>query len=487
MACQHRAWGPSLLLAGLTALAAQSPAMAQAISPQQFEALQAELRTLRAESQAARAAEAERAGRIDALQRQLNAAAGVTAAPEPTTIPPPAEPRVAAAAPRDPNRSFEIYGFAQADYIQDFNRVDPAWKATLRPSKIPTTDGAFGDDGQSIISVRQSRFGVQGSHEIAGRTLYAKFEFDLYGTGDDAGQTTFRLRHVYGSWGPLLAGQTNSVFMDIDTFPNTVDYWGPNGMVFVRNPQVRLTFGEGATKFAIAIEKPGNDIDVGNIRVVSPELGDAIRNSEKLPDLTANVRYTGDWGHVQLAGLLRKVSYDTVGTPDNEPKNSKLGWGLNATGNLKTWGKDVLHLGVVYGEGIASYMNDGGTDLGPKAVPGVQPPIAGGPLLPPGSLRGDVVPLLGVMAYYDHYWNDQWSSSIGWSIVDVDNTSFQSPDAFNSAQYASANLLWAPDSRILMGAELLWGNRKDFNGNKGDDTRIQFSFKYSFSSKDFFQ
>jgi hypothetical protein len=30
--------------------------------------------------------------------------------------------------------------------------------------------------------------------------------------------------------------------MDGDIFPNVVDYWGPAGMVFVRTPQIRLTF-----------------------------------------------------------------------------------------------------------------------------------------------------------------------------------------------------------------------------------------------------
>src|SRR5213078_4393085 len=60
-------------------------------------------------------------------------------------------------------KSFEVYGFAQADYVQDFKRVDPSWEATLRPSKIPTTDGAFGSDGQAILSIRQSRFGVRAS------------------------------------------------------------------------------------------------------------------------------------------------------------------------------------------------------------------------------------------------------------------------------------------------------------------------------------
>lgn len=39
--------------------------------------------------------------------------------------------------------SFEVYGFAQLDAIQDFNRVNPAWNATLRPSRIPTTEGQY--------------------------------------------------------------------------------------------------------------------------------------------------------------------------------------------------------------------------------------------------------------------------------------------------------------------------------------------------------
>jgi hypothetical protein len=393
----------------------------------------------------------------------------------------------AGAAQAQDGPKFEIYGFAQADYIQDFNRVDPDWDAALRPSKIPTTSGQFGDNGQSIFSVRQTRFGVQASQDIAGEPLFVKFEFDLFGVGDDAGQTTFRLRHAYGSWGPFLAGQTNSLFMDGDTFPNTVEYWGPNGMVFLRNPQVRFTYKTESGEFAVAIEKPGNDIDAGNIREVAPELGSNITGDEKWPDLTARFRYNGDWGHVQIAGILRNVGYETIGTPDNRPKNSKTGWGVNGSANIKTWEKDVLHLSAVYGEGIASYMNDGGTDLAPKgSFVGVSQPIVGAPP-PTVTLRGDVVPLLGLMIYYDHYWSDTFSSSIGWSMVDVDNTSFQSIDAFNKAQYASANVLWTPDKRILIGGELLWGEREDFNKNKGDDIRLQFTFKYSFSSNDFFK
>ena len=53
--------------------------------------------------------------------------------------------------------------------------------------------------------------------------------------------------------------------MDGDIFPNTIDYWGPTGMVFYRNVQFRWTPIAGDRELAIAIEDPGNDIDTGQI------------------------------------------------------------------------------------------------------------------------------------------------------------------------------------------------------------------------------
>ena len=380
--------------------------------------------------------------------------------------------------------SFELFGAAQADYIQDFNRVDPNWAAALRPSKIPTSPGAFGSDGQGIISVRQSKFGANVSQEIAGKPLEIKFDFDLFGSGANEGETTFHLQHFYGSWGPILAGRNDTLFMDGDLFPNTIDYWGPPGMVYLRNPQVRLTYKMGSHELAVAIEAPSNDVDPGAIRILDPELAANLRGDQKMPDFTAHYRYAGDWGHIQLAGILRRVGYETLGSTNNEPKGSKLGWGVNGTTNIKLFKKDVLHLGVVYGQGIASYMNDGGVDLAPIAqILPAQPTI---PPTPP-ALQPGVAPLLGITAFYDHYWSDKWSTSLGWSETHLDNTNFQEPTAFRSGQYASINLLFTPDSHLMMGTEFLWGQREDKDGAVGHDTRVQLSFKYSFTSKDFFK
>lgn len=382
-----------------------------------------------------------------------------------------AMPSMAAAETTESEKSFEVYGFGQVDYIQDFNRVDPAWADTLRPSKIPTIDGQFGSDGQSIMSARQSRLGVQSTLPVGGSPLFVKFEFDLFGVGVDAGQTTIRPRHMYGQWGHWLGGQTNTLFMDGDAFPNVIDYWGPAGMVFLRNPQIRWTPLAGANSFAVAIERPSDDIDVGLIRDLDPTLGANIQSKEEAPDLTAQLRMTRGWGHIQLAGILRNIGYETLNTPGNEPKKSVTGWGADLTSNFKFGEKSKLILGVVYGEGIASYMNDGGTDLAPEASG--------------GRVRAKAVPLLGVIAYLDLYWSEYLSSSIGYSRTQVDNTNLQSTDAFHSGDYASANLLWYPGKNVMVGAEVLWGKREDNNGASGDDVRLQISAKYSFSSKDF--
>jgi len=385
----------------------------------------------------------------------------------------------APAGAEETGRSFEIYGFAQADYIQDISgRLDPDWDDAFRPSKI-CFDNACGGDGQASLSVKQSRFGVKGTMPTGSGTapLSFKFEFDLFGVGADAGQTTFRLRHAYGEWGSILAGQTNSLFMDIDVFPNTIDYWGPSGMVFYRNVQIRWTpYRTDNSHFAIAIERPGNDIDSGNLRLIEGLEGVEVQNDEELPDLTAQYRYGGDWGHVQVGGILRKVGYElrAEDSDDEWTQGSEMGWGLNLSSVINLLEKDAIRLQVVYGEGIASYMNDGGMDLAPS-VEFTDESVT--------DVQAEAIALTGALAYYDHWWSDKWSSSIGYSITKVDNTNFQDPGAFSKIDYASGNLLYYPADNLMVGAELMWGERKNNNDDTEDNFRFQFTVKYNFGIK----
>jgi hypothetical protein len=371
--------------------------------------------------------------------------------------------------------SFEIYGMAMLDYIQDFKRVDPDWSAALRPSKIPTVSGQFGSDGEAIISVRQSRFGIKGSTPLdGGDELTFKFDFDLFGVGDNAGQTTMRLQNIYAEWRQLLAGQTETGFMDLSIFPDSIEYWGPPGMAFVRSPQLRLTPIRGPDTFTIGIERPNNDIDAGQIREIDPGIAGNLHADNRMPDLTSHYR---DWGHVQVSGILRYLGFETLNTPGNAPTGHEVGWGVNLTSNIKSVGDDLVHLGLAYGHGIASYMNDGGVDLAPTC----SIDALGTCLV--GTIKAKAAPLLGVTAFYDHYWMNGFSTSIGYSQTHLDNTNGQTPEAFQTGQYALINLLWRPVKNVMMGGEFQWGQRKDKDGQTGSDSRVQFSVQYKFSSK----
>src|SRR5882672_10472600 len=93
--------------------------------------------------------------------------------------------------------------------------------------------------------------------------LKTTFEFELFGTGVDAGQTTFRLRYAYAEFGKFGVGQYWSSFMDADVFPNSLEYWGPTGMVFFRNLQIRYMPIQGDNKLTFTLERPGASADGG--------------------------------------------------------------------------------------------------------------------------------------------------------------------------------------------------------------------------------
>ncbi len=60
----------------------------------------------------------------------------------------------------------------------------------------------------------------------------------------------------------------------------------------------------------------------------------------------------------------------------------------------------------------------------------------------------------------------------------MNNRSFQALTAFSSSQYYSLNFIWNPAGSLNVGAELLYGRNKTFDGNSANDTRIQFSVQY---------
>jgi len=379
---------------------------------------------------------------------------------------------------------FKIYGFAMTDIGYNANQIQPDWYDVVRPTKLPTIKNQYGTDGNAYFSVRQTRFGVQSGTKTALGELFTQFEFEMFGTGVDAGQTTIRLRHAYGELGQFGVGQYWSPFMDIDVFPNTVEYWGPNGMAFFRNVQFRWMPIKGDTRLTFALERPGASADAG-------EYGDRIELSGikarfPVPDLSAEYRSAHDWGYVELAGIVRYMKWEDqiVNTGEDDLSGDAIGWGLNLSSNLKLGKDNVVRLSVLYGAGVQNYMNDAPVDV---AIDGTG-----------DNAKGVAIPLFGAVAFLEHNWSEKFATAIGYSMLNIDNTDGQSYDAFKMGQYAIGNIIYYPVANVMMVAELQYGNRENFNNLEENETyptdylktadiiKVQFSFKYNFSHKMFF-
>ncbi len=394
-----------------------------------------------------------------------------SAGPEPAPKPTPAAAATTTQEPaaNESKTRVDLYGAAMLDTGYETKQSDPNWFDVMRPVKLPAYPNEFGGDGHWYAGVRQSRLGVRTYTPTGLGELKTIFEFELFGTGVDAGQTTFRLRHAWGELGQLGAGQTWSPYMDPDVFPNSIEYWGPNGMVFFRNVQLRWTpWQRGDSNAMIAIERPGASADQG-VYAGRIEL-QGVTARFPLPDLSGHVRVAKPWGHVQLAGIVRRMQWDDFSGSQYNLSGKATGWGVNASSNLK-FQKHVARLQVAYGHGVENYWNDAPVDVG------IQNNF-GNPVTP---VVGKALPILGIVGFLDLTWNEKFTSTVGYSYVDIKNSDAQAASAFKRGQYALANVLYYPTANLFLGPEVQWGKRENFSdGFTSDDVRIQFSVKYSF-------
>jgi DcaP outer membrane protein len=383
----------------------------------------------------------------------------------------PAQPSIAVEAKS--GASMEIYGFAMLDMGHNFTQIHPDWFDTLRVTKLPSFEDEFGKDNSTFSGVRQSRLGVRTTTPTNLGDLKTTFEFELFGTGVDSGQTTFRLRHAWGELGQFAAGQYWSPFTDPDAFPNSLEYWGPTGLAWYRNVQFRWTpVTKEHSSLMVALERPGASGDQG-VYADRIELQN-IKARFPIPDFSGAYKTTGNWGYARVAGQLRVIKWDDTLDDRFELSGDATGWGLNFSTNLNAGKKDVIRAAFVVGEGIQNSMNDSPVDIGIQNDPqNALTPIVGKPL-----------PITALSLFVDHSWSEKFTSAVGYSRQDIDNTDGQAATAFKTGQYALGNLLYSPVPGMMVGGELQWGRREMFKDPyKGDGLKLQFSFKYNFSYK----
>jgi len=352
----------------------------------------------------------------------------------------------------------KIGGYFKTDFIYDLKPAGNTDSFIPSSIPIPTAVGV----NNATVSVRPTRLSLDfrvPTTKIGDVRFY--IEGDLFGTN----ATTPRLRHAYAQARNVLIGQTFSNFMDPDGFPDTLDFQGPNGMVSVRNPQLR--YGHAltpSTTLYISVEKPSSDIIFKTPQFSS-------QPNAPSPDGAVRVRQEFERGHVQVAWLFRSIAAFLP----NGRTDSVFGWGVNTSLGFKTIGKDNVIFAVAAGHGISRYLQDtSGLGIDAEPASGV-------------STHLQATPAVGVETAYQHYWLKTLRSSVIYSYAGVNNTALFSsaaPTTYNHATYTGSNVIWNPYGNFNVGAEFLYGWAMEQNGLKANAPRIQFSAKYSFVKVD---
>jgi hypothetical protein len=349
-------------------------------------------------------------------------------------------------------------GSARLDTIYDFE--DNGNPNQFIPSSIPV-DGQPGADGgeRSQIHTKGTRISFETRRPVGEEgTLRIYNENDFFDNSTSSSMS-FRVRHFYGQAWNLTIGQTFSAFMNIDSWPDVLDYAGPNALMNRRQPQIRFSppiyEGVGEMHLLFSLEQPDSDLNLGATGV--PAGADIV---SRVPDGVVGWRWEGSVGHVQLASLFRSIGYEV----DNGPDDSVFGWGASASGAFNVFKKDKLFWQVAYGEGMARYVNDlGGGDL--DAAPDAT-----------GNL--EALPVFAGALGYTHHWSEQFRSTISYGQVHVDPTASLGGLALEDTQYTSLNLVWHPTMSFRMGLEYLYGFKDTESGADGEGHRLNFVLRY---------
>jgi len=333
-------------------------------------------------------------------------------------------------------------GFVKADFIHDF---EPAGT----PDRfVPTTIPVDGSDGQNtLMQAKATRLNLDVRAPSDWGTVRGFIETDFFTDGNQ-----LRLRHAYVEVGPLLAGQTWTVFTDPNGIPTTLDFESPIAFIVQRNPQFRWTetINENL-RWATSIENPTTTVDDDVTATIPGE------PAQPLPDIATHLKYTGDFYEWFIAGLFRDVAY----RPDVGSEQDRFGYALNFVGILKPTDDDKVIGQFVMGSGLGRYR--GGNDLR---------------LISPTKV--DNVQHMGGCFAVSHAWTETLSSNGVYSLALRDREDTDPPGTPRLANYVATNLIWAPIENTTLGVEYLYGSNEVQNGDFGDAHRIQATVQYNF-------
>lgn len=378
--------------------------------------------------------------------------------------------------------SIKLYGYVEVNAVREFKGANGSNDYSTFLPYAPL-NGSTARKGETYLHARTSRLGIETSTPTAYGPLGIKLEGDFNNdprlggsavsgdvkaiyTQQATNSYNFRLRQAVATFAGFTVGQTWSTFMDVDNAPETVDFNGPIGSTFIRQPVVRYTYATpDLGGFTVAVENP--------VSYALDSTGAATKSGfSKTPDLVLRWDKGFDWGATSLRGVTQQIKV----VDDAGANADKRGYGIAGTGLLKLrGGQDTLSVGVTYGDGVGRYFN-----------------YLEGAIVDAGANRILMERALGTVIGYQYKASDTLRANFvgGWQ-KNFNNayTDYALTNGFGAGQYGvnkrmyqlHAGLIYNPVKNVDLGAEYIWGERETLAGEKGSLSRFNLMARYTFN------
>lgn len=347
--------------------------------------------------------------------------------------------------------TFKLSGFIDVDaHITSLSDGGLPSTSIARDFYIPsaTQIGGPGTD-TTDLTAEGSRFAVTAQKPVGEKTLTGYLELDFLGSGQGnelvSNSYSPRLRRAYIDYGNWRAGQEWSTFQNTSAIPESASFLIlSDGMVFVRQTQVRYTHGN----WQFAVENPNTtSLNIGS------------RDENLLPDIVARYNAKGDFGNVSIAGIARQLRAD-LGTSEEET----LGYGLSVSGRVNVGERDDIRFNLTGGEGLGRYIG-----LAASRATALDPS---------GEL--EAIPSYGGLVAWRHPFGETARLNVGYSGLFIDNPDYLGGGVTSSVQSAYGAVLWDIAPKLTTGVEILHGIRELESGMDGNITRFTVSTKFGF-------
>ena len=352
---------------------------------------------------------------------------------------------------KDSKYKIKVMGGVRVNGYYDFSGMTST--EGFLPYDIPVGEQQIDDLSSVYIGARQSRFGIEGEANTKVGHVRTYMEVDFASTTS----SFWRLRHAYAEWNYFKIGHTWSTFMDNASLPTTVEFEGPNSSLSKRHGLIRYErkYGEQSI-VGVSIEAPVSDY-------FNP--ADSLlegKNKQGNFDIAGRYKHLQKWGHIQLAGIFRRIDY-----LNDDQIDVLYGWGILLSSVYKLNEKNTFYTQYSLGESIANYY----VGFSNRQLDAVYDPKA-------DNMTRKFIQ--GGFLTYTHIFSPVWRFSATFGVSYLEVKEFEPAETFKSSRYFATNIFYYPIETINIGLEYTAGSRTNKDDQTGHATRISMIAGFSF-------